>query len=85
MHSRRALLTFRKRGFSNVRVVSRWSAKSTGGNVPGHASTSAVASFVRDNKPYDDPPFRLQGRSHDLLVALREWSAIAWYWWRGAV
>lgn len=85
VHSRRALLTFQKQGFSNVRVVSSWSAKTTGGNVPGHAATSAMPGFVRDHKVYNDPLLRLQTRSRDLLDALREWSAIAWYWWRGAV
>lgn len=84
-HSRRALLTFRKRGFTKIRVVSSWQARSTRGHVPGHASTSQVPAFVPDHKSYDDPLFRLQSRSHDLLVALREWVAIGCYWWRGVV
>jgi uncharacterized SAM-binding protein YcdF (DUF218 family) len=85
LHSRRALMTFRKQGFENVRVVSTWRSARTDGRLPGLAVKSSVPGFVRDTKAYDDPLFRLRVRSSELLVAARETVALVGYWWRGSV
>jgi uncharacterized SAM-binding protein YcdF (DUF218 family) len=85
LHSRRTLLTFRKQGFTSVQVVSSWRARATGGRSPVLAAPSTVSDYRPSGKSYGDPLFRLRYRSHTLLSALREWAAIAAYWWRGDV
>jgi uncharacterized SAM-binding protein YcdF (DUF218 family) len=82
LHSRRVLMTFRKRGFTNVTVVSDYTART---RLP-HATRREVSSlpaFRSDNKQYGDPLFTLGQRSSALLTALREWAAIAVYRWKG--
>lgn len=82
LHSRRVLMTFRKRGFTNVTVVSDYTARA---RLP-HATRKEVSSlpeFKSDHKQYGDPLFTLTQRSSALLIALREWSAIAVYRWKG--
>jgi uncharacterized SAM-binding protein YcdF (DUF218 family) len=83
-HSRRALMTFRRAGFSNVRVVSRYTAKR---RVPGTpaAMTNTVAAYHPSGKSYNDVLFRLAYRSFDFLICARELAALSWYWWRGEV
>ncbi|MEX2662740.1 MAG: YdcF family protein [Vicinamibacterales bacterium] len=85
LHSRRTLLTFRKQGFTSVQVVSSWHARATGGRSPVLAAPSTVTDYSPSGKSYGDPLFRLRQRSQTLLIALREWVAIAGYWWRGDV
>ena len=82
LHSRRVLMTFRKKGFTNVTVVSDYTAHA---RLP-HATRKEVSSlpaFRSDHKQYADPLFMLSQRSSALLIALREWSAIAVYRWKG--
>ena len=84
LHSRRVLMTFRKRGFTNVTIVSEYSAK----NVLPSATRrekSALASFTHDTKQYADPLFKLAQGSIVLFTALREWAAIVVYRARGQV
>ena len=82
LHSRRVLMTFRKHGFTNVSVASSYSAKT---RLPGstRTETSTLPTFASDNKRYEDPLLTLTHRSSTLLTALREWSAIAVYKWKG--
>lgn len=82
LHSRRVLMTFRKHGFTNVSVVSGYRARS---RLPGSTRTevSTLPTYTHDNKRYDDPLFTITQRSSTLLMALREWSAIAVYKWKG--
>ena len=84
-HSRRVLLTFRKQGFANVRVVSWYRATHAAGPLIRHARVSGFAHFEPSTRSYDDPFNRLRWRSGGLLTALREATAIAWYWTRGLV
>jgi uncharacterized SAM-binding protein YcdF (DUF218 family) len=82
VHSRRVLMTFRKRGFTNVRVVSDYTPHA---RLPlaTRIEVSSLPAFTRDSKRYDDPLFVLTHRSAAAFTALREWSAIAVYRWRG--
>jgi hypothetical protein len=84
LHSRRVLMTFRKRGFTNVTVVSEYSAKSL---LPSarRRQASALPSFTPESKQYTDPLFKLARGSSRLFTALREWAAIAVYRVRGLV
>jgi len=84
-HSRRLLLTFRKQGFSRLRVVSGYTAVGATNPLARHAQVSTFPHFEPSRKTYDDPFNRLKWRSADLLNALREVTAIAWYWTRGLV
>lgn len=84
LHSRRVLMTFRSRGFHNIRVVSDYTPKA---RLPGskRAESSTLPAFTRDTKRYDDPMIRLTYRSAALFTALREWAALAAYKWRGDI
>jgi uncharacterized SAM-binding protein YcdF (DUF218 family) len=91
VHSRRVLRTFQKQGFAHVRVVSVYRAvRAEGmvgpaGPVARHAQVSSFARFEPDSRSYADPFNTLKWRSADLLNALREVTALAWYWARGFV
>ena len=84
LHSRRVLMTFRKRGFTSVTVVSEYSAKNDLPNAR-RRQQSALPAFTRDNKQYADPLFKLAQGSSVLFTALREWAALAVYRARGLV
>jgi uncharacterized SAM-binding protein YcdF (DUF218 family) len=84
LHSRRVLMSFRKRGFVNVTAISDYTAR----NRPRDArrrETSALESFRSDNKSYSDPLFLLAHQTTGLFIALRECAAIAVYRWKGQV
>lgn len=91
LHSRRVLLTFRKQGFTHVRVVSSYqSVRAKGvvgpaGPVARHAQVSRLAQFEPSKKSYGDPINTLKWRSDDLLTAFREVAALAWYRAKGFV
>jgi uncharacterized SAM-binding protein YcdF (DUF218 family) len=81
-HARRVLMTFRKAGFRNVRVVAQyWSGK------PGerHKRTSADARYSPSGKAYNDPMARLGYGSGRLMTLSRELAAIGWYRVRGVL
>jgi uncharacterized SAM-binding protein YcdF (DUF218 family) len=84
LHSRRVLMTFRKRGFTNVSVVSGYSAKKALPDAT-RRSQSALPAFAPDSKQYADPLFKLAQGSSVLFTALREWAALAVYRARGLV
>ena len=50
-----------------------------------HALARAVTSNSDEDKSYDDAVFRLRYRSQTLMITLREWAAIAGYWWQSKV
>lgn len=83
-HSRRALMTFRRAGFTNVRIVSHYTATRKVPDTPA-ALTSTVADYRPSGKRYGDPFLTLASRSFDLFVGMRELAAIGWYWWRGDI
>jgi hypothetical protein len=65
-----------------VAVVSDYTARKR----PPEATRREVSSlpaFTSDNKQYSNPLFTLARRSNALFAAVREWSAIAVYWWKG--
>lgn len=80
-HSRRVLLTFRRSGFTAVRVVSEYRARTPLPNSP-LATTSALPFYVPDHKVYDDVFIRLADRSTELLLDLREVVAVGVYRWK---
>jgi uncharacterized SAM-binding protein YcdF (DUF218 family) len=82
LHSRRVLMTFRRHGFTNVAVVSGYSA---GRRLGGQArrEQSSLPAFRPDSKQYGDPLFNLAQNSSALFIALREWAAIVVYRVRG--
>ena len=82
MHSRRTLAVFRKQGFTRVRIVTNWHTVAAAARIQGPPAASAHPGFVRSEKKYDDPLFRLRYRVQDLLIGLREVAAITAYWWR---
>jgi len=84
-HSRRVLMTFRKQGYSNVRVVSDYEASRAEGRIARSTLKSRFAGYEANTKSYDDPFTRVMWRSTDLMGALRETAALGWYWLQGAV
>ncbi len=75
-------MTFRKKGFTNVAVVSDYTARTR----PPEATRGGVSvlpAFTSANKQDADPLFTLAQRSNTLFAAVREWSAIGVYWWKG--
>jgi uncharacterized SAM-binding protein YcdF (DUF218 family) len=84
LHSRRVQMTFQRHSFTNVTVVSDYSART---RLPGAGprGRSQLPAFVRDSKEYTDPLFRLARGSSRLFTVLREWAAIAVYRARGWV
>lgn len=80
-HTRRVLMTFRKTGFRNARVVASYRSSTAAG--ARHARPSAEPSYAPSGKSYDDPLLRLAHGSLRLLIQAREVGAIAWYRARG--
>lgn len=82
-HSRRALLTFRKQGFTDVRIVSGYRSTHAGGRMGRQRKVSAIAGFQPSSRNYDNVFSRLRDGSTRLLTSLQELTAIGWYWWKG--
>lgn len=83
-HSRRALMTLHRAGFTNVRIVSRYTATRQVPDTPA-ALNSTVANYRPSAKRYGDPFLTLASRSFDFFIGVRELAALGWYWWRGDV
>jgi hypothetical protein len=84
LHSRRAAMVFRKAGFTNFRMVTRWSARTT--HDPGKVRaymTSKFEEFRPSGKDYGDVFNRLKWGTWRFFNALREYAAIAMYKIRG--
>ena len=87
-HSRRALLSFSRAGFTHVRVVSSYvstpaaraknSAPAPAKLPPGSpvALTNTVATHQPSGKRYDDVLFRMAYRTFDFFIWLREVGAV---------
>lgn len=83
-HSRRALMTFHRAGFTNVRIVSRYAATRKVPDTPAALKTT-VANYRPSANRYGDPFLRLASRSFEFFIDMRELAAIGWYWWRGDI
>ena len=84
LHSKRAALCFRKAGFTNVRLITAYEARTASAARSARSGkTSAVAAYKPTNKSYGDPVNLLRWGLDDTLVALRELAGITVYWWRG--
>lgn len=87
-HSRRALMSFARAGFTHVRVVSRYTANPAARVVnraprsaPAPAGspvalTNTVTGYQPSGKRYDDVLFRLAYRAFDFFIGLREVGAV---------
>lgn len=75
-HSRRALLSFHRAGFTRVRIVSTYSARSPAPPGTPAALTPTIQTHRPSGKQYNDILFRLAYRSFDLFIGLREVGAI---------
>ncbi|HUR20166.1 MAG TPA: YdcF family protein [Vicinamibacterales bacterium] len=88
-HSRRALLSFSRAGFTHVRVVSRYvlnpaarvvnRAPASAAPLPSGsplALTNTVTGYQPSGKRYDDVLFRLAYRAFDFFIGLREVGAV---------
>lgn len=87
-HSRRALLSFSRAGFTRVRVVSRYTTNPAARVVnrapPAAAApagspvalTNTVTGYQPSGKRYDDVLFRLAYRAFDFFIGLREVGAV---------
>jgi uncharacterized SAM-binding protein YcdF (DUF218 family) len=85
LHSRRVLMTFRKQGFTNVRVVSDYRASRATGRLARGALTSQFTELKPSGKAYGGMLMRADEQVGQLSVAIRETAALAWYWWKGLV
>lgn len=85
LHSRRVQLTFRKQGFSDIRLVAAYRARSVPASLTRHGRTSAIEGYSPSGRRYDDPLRQLSTRAGELIVSLREVAAIGWYRWRGLI
>lgn len=75
-HSRRALLSFHRAGFTRVRIVGRHSPSAPPAAGTPDALTSTIPTHQPSGKQYNDLLFRAAYRSFDLLIGLREIGAI---------
>lgn len=76
-HSRRALYAFARAGFTNVRVVSTYTARGPAPVGSPAALTPTITTHRPSGKSYNDVLFRSAYRSFDLFIGLREVGAIA--------
>jgi uncharacterized SAM-binding protein YcdF (DUF218 family) len=76
-HSRRALYAFARAGFTNVRMVSSYTASGPAPVGSPAALTSTIPTHRASGKSYDDFLFRSAYKSFDLFMALREAGAVA--------
>jgi uncharacterized SAM-binding protein YcdF (DUF218 family) len=84
LHSRRAAMVFKKAGFTNFRMVTGWSARTT--RDPAKVRElmgSRFEGFKPSGKDYGDVFNRLRWRTGYFFNALREYAAIALYKIRG--
>ena len=84
LHSRRAAMVFRKAGFTNFRMVTGWSARTTRDPAKVRALMgSRFEGFAPSGKDYGDVLNRLKWGTLRFYNALREYTAIAVYKIRG--
>jgi len=75
-HSRRALYAFARAGFTNVRIVSSYTASGPAPVGSPSALTSTIPTHRPSGKSYNDFLFRSAYRSFDLFIGIREVGAI---------
>lgn len=83
LHSKRVALTFRKAGYSNIRVVVDYEAEGAGRSFGRRQRRSRFEAFEPSGNSYNDPFNRLKWGLDRLLTTLRELAAIAVYKYRG--
>jgi uncharacterized SAM-binding protein YcdF (DUF218 family) len=80
LHSKRTALCFRKKGFSNFRMVTRYASRSVEDpNIVRELKKSEFEGYRPSGKKYDEFFFRLRLRTDHFLGALREMMALGWY------
>jgi uncharacterized SAM-binding protein YcdF (DUF218 family) len=76
-HSRRALYSFARAGFTHVRIVSTYTARGPAPVGSPAALTSTIPTHRPSGKSYNDFLFRSAYRAFDLFIGLRELGAMA--------
>jgi uncharacterized SAM-binding protein YcdF (DUF218 family) len=80
IHSKRTALCFRKKGFSNFRMVTHYVTKNIEDpTIVRELKESEFKEYRPSGKKYDDFLFRLRGRTNHFLTAVRELVALGWY------
>jgi uncharacterized SAM-binding protein YcdF (DUF218 family) len=80
IHSRRTALCFRKKGFSNFRMVTHYVSKNIDDpTIVRELKESEFKGYKPSGKKYNDFFFRLRGRTNHFLAAVRELVALGWY------
>lgn len=69
-------MAFHKAGFTNVRIVSTYTARGPAPVGSPAALTSSIPTHQPSGKSYNDVLFRAADRSFDLFIGLRELGAI---------
>jgi len=83
LHSKRSWLCFKKAGYTNVRMVTSYKAKSRDPEVVRALKASEFQDFKPSGKKYNDFLLRLRVRTSHFLRALREMAAISVYKLKG--
>ncbi len=82
-HSLRLALCFKKAGFRDFRLVSRYVSRSAEPSLNRELLISRFAFYKPNGKTYDDVFNRLRTQNIALFEALREFAAIAYYKMKG--
>lgn len=82
-HARRALLTFRRAGFSNVRVITSYQSATAEGQIGRHRRQSSISASAQSAKSYHDFFNNAADGYRDVFTMLREGIALVWYWRQG--
>jgi len=86
LHSRRVAMVFRKAGFTDFRVVTGWSARTTRDPAKVRAlMTSKFVGFRPSGKDYGDVLNRLKWQTSHFFNAVREAAAIVVYKIKGKI
>lgn len=83
LHSRRALMTFRKQGFSRAIAVSDYRAQHASGRLAWASQKTAYGSIAPSRKNYGGVLARVGDGVSRVLTVVRETAAIVWYRWKG--
>jgi len=83
LHSRRTAMCFKKKGFTNFRMIIYYSSKKSNPIIVRSLRTSRFETFQPSKKKYDDIFKKLRRRTWYFFTALRELAAIGLYKMKG--
>ena len=85
LHTKRAGLCFKKKGYTNFRMIGYYSSEKLDPSIARHLRRSRFETFKSSYKLYNDPLFRLKKRTYYFFDAVRETAAIFWYKLKGFI